>query len=157
MATWKYRHNTEIEYTHSPIHSLLLSSVFTRQQGLLGGAEAFVQKLICTEISDKQRSQAESEFVTCSKITQKKHNVEWNINDNNKFNEGTGAFSDSKSYKGGGTDTILYPQHATKIGSHNGQREVDYYQTSQKLACVAQVLSSICFGKAKRIWYPYRD
>ena len=51
----------------------------------------------------------------------------------------------------GGTDTILYSQHATKIGSHNGQGEVDYYQTSQALACVAKVLSSICFGKATRI------
>ena len=30
---------------------------------------------------------------------------------------------------GGGTDTILYSQHATKIGSHNGLGEVDYYQT----------------------------
>ena len=56
-----------------------------------------------------------------------------------------------------GTDTILYSQHGTKIGSHNGQGEVDDYQTSQTLACVAQVLSSICFGKAIRIWYPYRD
>ena len=32
---------------------------------------------------------------------------------------------DSESYKGGGggggDDTILYSQHATKIGSHNGQ------------------------------------
>ena len=44
----------------------------------------------------------------------------------------------------GGTDTILYSQHATT-------GEVDYYQTSQTLACVAQVLSSICFGKATRI------
>ena len=51
----------------------------------------------------------------------------------------------------GGTDTILYSQDATKIGSHNGQGEVDSYQTSQTLACVAQVLSSICFGKATRI------
>ena len=50
-----------------------------------------------------------------------------------------------------GTGTILYSQHATKIGSQNGQGEVDYYQTSQTLACVAQVLSSICFGKATRI------
>ena len=32
---------------------------------------------------------------------------------------------------GGGTDTILYSQHATKISSHNGQGNVDYYQTSQ--------------------------
>ena len=66
------------------------------------------------------------------------------------------AFSDSKSCKGGGgggTYTILYSQHATKIGSHNGQGEVENYQTSQTVACVAQVLSSICFGKAKRIWY----
>ena len=47
----------------------------------------------------------------------------------------------------GGTDTILYSQHVTKIGSHNGQGEVDYFQTSQTLACVAQILSSICFGK----------
>ena len=30
----------------------------------------------------------------------------------------------------GGTDTILYSQNATKIGSHNGQWEVDYYQIS---------------------------
>ena len=59
---------------------------------------------------------------------------------------------------GGGTDTILYSQHATKIGSYNGQGEVDYYQKSQTLACVTQVvLSSICFGKATRILYPYRD
>ena len=42
-----------------------------------------------------------------------------------------------------GTDTILYSQHATNIGSHNGQGEVDYYQTSQTQVCVAQVLSSI--------------
>ena len=65
-----------------------------------------------------------------------------------------GAFSDSNSYRGrggGGTDTILYSQHSSKIGSHNGQGEVGYYQTSQTLACVAQVLSSICFGKATRI------
>ena len=51
----------------------------------------------------------------------------------------------------GGTDTFLYSQHASKVGSHNGRGEVDYYQTSQTLACVAQVLSSICFGKATRI------
>ena len=54
----------------------------------------------------------------------------WNINGNSKFNEGAGAFSDSKRYKGGGgggTDTILYSQHATKLGSHNGQGEMDYY------------------------------
>ena len=51
----------------------------------------------------------------------------------------------------GGTDTFLYSQHATKIGSHTGRGEVDYCQTSQTLACVAQVLSSICFGKATRI------
>ena len=57
----------------------------------------------------------------------------------------------------GGTGTILYSQHSTKIGSHNGQGEVDYYQTSQTLACVAQVLNSICFGKATRILYPYGD
>ena len=56
---------------------------------------------------------------------------------------------------GWGTDTILYSQHATKIGRHSGLWEVDYYQTSQTLACVAQVLSSICFGKV--ILYPYRD
>ena len=59
-----------------PIYSLLQSSVFSRQQGLLGGAEAFFlsinQKLISTEISDKQTSQAEAEFVTCSKISQLK-------------------------------------------------------------------------------------
>ena len=52
---------------------------------------------------------------------------------------------------GGGADTIFYSQHATKIGSHNGQGEVDYYQISQTLACVTQVLSSICFGKVTRI------
>ena len=34
-----------------------------------------------------------------------------------------------------GTDTILYSQHATKIGSHNRQGEVNYYQTSPTLAC----------------------
>ena len=28
----------------------------------------------------------------------------------------------------GGTDAVLYSQHTTKIGSHNGQGEVDYYQ-----------------------------
>ena len=39
---------------------------------------------------------------------------------------------------GGGIATILYSQHATKIGSHHGQGEEDYYQTSQTLACVAQ-------------------
>ena len=27
----------------------------------------------------------------------------------------------------GGTDTFLYSPHATKIGSHNGQGEVDYF------------------------------
>ena len=74
MATRKYTHNTEIVCTPHPIYSLLLSSVFSRQQGLLGGAEAFFlssnQKLIATEISDKQTSQAEAEFVTCSKISQ---------------------------------------------------------------------------------------
>ena len=74
MATRKYTHNTEIECTPPLIYSLLLSSVFSRQQGLLGGAEAFFlssnQKLISTEISDKQTSQAEAEFVTCSKISQ---------------------------------------------------------------------------------------
>ena len=47
----------------------------------------------------------------------------------------------------GGTGTILYSQHATKIGSHNGQGEVDYYKTSQALTCVARVLSSIFFEK----------
>ena len=58
---------------------------------------------------------------------------------------------------GGGTDTILYSQHAIKIGSQGevwwggGGGEVDYYQISHTLACVAQVLSSICFGKATRI------
>ena len=74
MATRKYTHNTEIECTPPPIYSLLISSVFSRQQGLLDGAEAFFlssnQKLISTEISDKQTSQAEAEFVTCSKISQ---------------------------------------------------------------------------------------
>ena len=34
-------HNAEIECTPPPIYSLLLSSVFSRQQGLLGGAESF--------------------------------------------------------------------------------------------------------------------
>ena len=67
-------HNTEIECTPPPIYSLLLSSVFSRQQELLGGAEAFFlstnQKLIFTEIRDKQTSQTEAEFVTCSKISQ---------------------------------------------------------------------------------------
>ena len=74
MATRKYTHNTEIECTAPPIYSLLLSSVFSRQQGLLGGAEAFFlssnQKLISTEISDKQTSQAEAEFKKSSKISQ---------------------------------------------------------------------------------------
>ena len=51
----------------------------------------------------------------------------------------------------GATDTILYAQHAIKIGCHNGQGEVDSYQTSQTQVCVAQVLSSICFGKAASI------
>ena len=73
MATRKYTHNTEIECTHPPI-SLLLSSVFSRQQGLLGGAETFFlssnQKLISTEISDKQTSQAEAEFEKCNEICQ---------------------------------------------------------------------------------------
>ena len=72
MATRKYTHDIEIECT--PIYSLLLSYVFSRQQGLLGGAVAFFlscnQKLISTEISDKQTSQTEAEFVTCSKISQ---------------------------------------------------------------------------------------
>ena len=71
MATRKYTRNTEIECTPPPIYSLLLSSVFSRQQG---GAEACFlysnQKLISTEISDKQTSQADAEFVTCSKISQ---------------------------------------------------------------------------------------
>ena len=59
--------------------------------------------------------------------------------------------SDSKATKGA-TDTILYSEHAIKIGSHNGKGEVeDYYQTSQTQACVAQVLSAICFGKSTRI------
>ena len=75
MATRKYTHNTEIESPPpSPIYSLLLSSVFSRQQGLLGGAEAFFlssnQKLISTEISDKQTSKAEAEFGKSSKISQ---------------------------------------------------------------------------------------
>ena len=64
MAARKYTHNTEIECTPPPIYSLILSSVFSRQQGLLGGAKAFFlsrnQKLISTEISDKQTSQAEA-------------------------------------------------------------------------------------------------
>ena len=70
MATRKYTDNTEIE---CPIYSLLLSSVFSRQQGLLGGEEALFlssnQKLISTEISVKQTSQAEAEFEKCSKIS----------------------------------------------------------------------------------------
>ena len=74
IANRKYTHNTEIEYTPPPIYSLLLSSVFLQATGLLGGAEAFFlssnQKLLSTEISDKQTSQAEAEFVTCSKISQ---------------------------------------------------------------------------------------
>ena len=43
-----------------------------------------------------------------------------------------------KAIKGGGGRLILflYSQHATKIGSHNGQGEVDYYQTLQTLAHV---------------------
>ena len=44
-------------------------------------------------------------------------------------NEGTGALVIVKATMGA-TDTILYSQH-DKIGSHNGQGEVDYYQTSQ--------------------------
>ena len=51
----------------------------------------------------------------------------------------------------GATDTILYSEHAIKTGSHNGQEEEDSYQTSQTQVCVAQVLSSICFGKATSI------
>ena len=74
MTIRKYTHNTEIECTPPRIYSLLLASVFSRQQGLLGSAEAFFlssnQKLISTEISDKQTSQAEAEFVTCSKISE---------------------------------------------------------------------------------------
>ena len=66
MATRKYTHNTGIECTPPPIYSLFLSSVFSRQQGLIDGAEVFFlssnQKLISTEISDKQTSQAEAEF-----------------------------------------------------------------------------------------------
>ena len=61
-----------------PIYSLILSSVFSRQQGLLGGAEAIFlssnQKLISTEISDKQTNQAEAEFEKSR------------INDSGKFN-----------------------------------------------------------------------
>ena len=70
MATRKYTRNKEIECTPPPIYSLLLSSVFSRQQGLLGGTEAFFlssnQKLISTEISDKQTSQAEAKFLSKS-------------------------------------------------------------------------------------------
>ena len=52
------------------------------------------------------------------------------MNGNSKFNsEGTGALVIVKATMG--TDTILYSHHAIKIGSHNGQGEVDYYQTSQ--------------------------
>ena len=43
----------------------------------------------------------------------------------------------------GATDTILYSEHVIRIGSHNGQGEVDSYQTPQTHV----VLSSICFGK----------
>ena len=72
MATRKCTHTTEIECTPYPIYSLLLSSVFSRQQGLLGGAEAIFlssnQKLISTEISDKQTNQAEAEFDKSSKL-----------------------------------------------------------------------------------------
>ena len=64
MAARKYTHITEIECTPLPIYSLLLSSVISRQLGLLGGAEAFFlssnQKLISTELSDKQTSHAEA-------------------------------------------------------------------------------------------------
>ena len=49
---------------------------------------------------------------------------------------------------GGGFDTILYSQHATKIGSHTARGTITKHQT---LTCVTQVLSSICFGKATRI------
>ena len=56
--------------TPPPIYSLLV----------LGGAEAFFlsssQKLISTEISDKQTSQAEAEFEKSSNISQQKPNVE---------------------------------------------------------------------------------
>ena len=89
MATRKYTHNTEIECIPPPF-ILSLSSVFSKQHGLLGGEEAFFlfsnQKLVSTEISDKQTSQAEAEFEKSSKISQQKHNVKWNINDNSKFN-----------------------------------------------------------------------
>ena len=41
----------------------------------------------------------------------------------------------------GGTDTILYSQHATKIGSHTASGTIT--KTSETLTCVTQVLSSI--------------
>ena len=73
MATRKYTHNTEIECTPPPPHLFSLT-IFSRQQGLLGGAGAFflssTQKLISTEISDKQTSQTEAEFEKWSKISQ---------------------------------------------------------------------------------------
>ena len=51
-----------------------LFSLTSRQQGLLGGAEAFFhysyQKLIFTEISDKQTSQAEAEFEKSLNVSQ---------------------------------------------------------------------------------------
>ena len=60
-------------------------------------------------------------------------------NGNSKFNNGgTGALVIVKATKEA-TDTILYSQHVIKIGSPNGQEEVDYYQTSQTQVCVAQV------------------
>ena len=133
-----------------PMYSLLLSSVFSRQQGLLGGIETFFlssnEKLISTEIRDKQaklkpNSNKVAKFLSKSTM----------LSDNSKFNnEGIGALVIVKATKGA-TDTILYSEHAIKIGNHNGQGEVDSYQTSEAEVCVAQVLSSICLGKATSI------
>ena len=70
MATRKYTHSTEIGSTPPPIYSLLLSSVISRKQGLLGGAEAFFlsssQILKSTDITDKQTSQSEADFLSKS-------------------------------------------------------------------------------------------
>ena len=77
-----------------------------------------------------------------SKKVAKFLNKSTTLNDNSKFNnEDIGALVIVKA-----TDNILYSEHVITISSHNGQGEVDSYQTSE-----AQILSSICFGKVTSI------
>ena len=63
MGARKYTHNTEIECP--PLFSL---TIFCLQQ--TAGAAWWCRSIFSTEISDKQTSQAESECVACSKISQ---------------------------------------------------------------------------------------